>query len=704
MKISWKWLGQIIELKNIQFDELANKLTMAGFEIEATYELPEIQDKIIELKLTANRQDTSFLIGLAREISTLLNKPLKNYYYHIRSNDINETDKKISYHSLQDLKLNTIINIKNRNSPTWIQNHLKSYNIEATNLLNDIIEYINIKWGQDIEIFDLEKIGVKSISSHEIQIFNKGNISQIIDEKSNLDYTNPEVLQYKNTILSIIGIKSNHRLKCDLNTSSIIVCGTICQSKYINSITKKSSIKTEKSTKHQKKILRCDFLYAYEETIRLISTFAQGIVGKSYTYHNLPYKQTNILVNKKNINNILGPTKNYCNNFLSVKKILDTLDQLNFRSTYNDIKQIFTITIPEYRLHDIKRPIDVIEEIGRIYGFEKFYDTLPKTTNKGLISNERQIIKTIRRVLRDLGIHETIHYSLKKKKKPYQNNKKFIELYNPINKDQTILQSNIFTNLLAIQQYNINQKNFSIEAFEIGRIFIKDLIHQDCINTQKNQEDIHLACIMGKPNFSRPSWTDDPKELTWFHAKGILEEFFEKLQANVGWKKFTNSYKTEISQQVADLFNLKRTSIIYNPITKEHIGFFGQLDYLSEYYVEDYATYIFEIQLSALKRTIKHADHLHYKIKPYSLYPSVTRDISIKLNNDQNIEIIRQRILHQNNNLLESIEIFNEYKHNTSKRNISLRITYRAQNRTLDDKDLTQINEEIKYVLNHAKE
>nr|YP_010985897.1 phenylalanyl-tRNA synthetase subunit beta [Grateloupia asiatica]WOL36815.1 phenylalanyl-tRNA synthetase subunit beta [Grateloupia asiatica] len=704
MKVSWKWLSQIIDLSNIEFNELTEKLTMAGFEIEETYELIELQDKIIELKLTANRQDTSFLIGLAREISTLLNKPLKNYYSQIKPNRVNKTYNHISSRSLEDLKLNIIININNKHSPKWIQNYLKSYNIKTTHLLNDIIEYVNLKWGQDIEIFDAKKIGIQSISNDKIQISNTDDISQILDKKNHSYYPNPEIVKCNNTILSIIGIKSNDSIKCDLNTSSVIICGTICQSTYIQSIIKQLNIKTEKSTKHRKKILRCDFLYAYEETIRLISTFAQGIVGKSYTYHSVPYKQKNLLVSKQNIHHILGPIKNHSSEFLSVKKILNTLNQLNFMSTYNDMKQVFIITIPEYRIHDIKRPIDVIEEIGRIYGFKQFYDDLPEAISKGITSNKRQIIKTIRKILRDLGIHEVIHYSLKKKNKYYQNNTNLIELYNPLSEDQNVLQNSLFTNLLEIQQYNINQRNFSIEAFEIGHIFIKDQIHKDCINTQQNQENICVACIMGKPNFSRSSWTDKPKELSWFHAKGILEEFFEKLQATVEWKKFTNSDIAEINQKVANLFNLKKTSTIYNPRTKENIGFFGQLDYLNNYGIEYYPTYMFEIQLSALMRTINHIDHLNYRIKPYSSYPSITRDISIKLKSHENIDIIRQRILNQNNNLLESIEIFNEYKHNRDKRKISLRITYRAQDRTLGDTDVNKINEQIKYMLNQNKE
>nr|YP_010986096.1 phenylalanyl-tRNA synthetase subunit beta [Polyopes affinis]WOL37014.1 phenylalanyl-tRNA synthetase subunit beta [Polyopes affinis] len=695
MKVSWKWISQLADLNEIKLNELIEKLTLAGFEIEEVYELPEIKDTIIDLKLTANRQDASFLIGLAREINTILKKPLKYYIDNVQDNVINNisNNSNILYESLYDIKIDIITNIQNRTSPKWLQDYLKSYNIQRKDILNDIIEYNRIKWGQDIEIFDAKKIDIQPTSSKNLIIDSVGNINQILSHDSKQKSITPALLKYKNTILSIIGIKSNENLKCDFSTSSILVCSTICKPEYIKLISKKLNIKTDKINKHIKQILRCDFFNAYQETILLISTFTRGTIGKSYEYHRLYDIQKSITVKKNIIYSILGPINNKSKKFLSVHEILSILNQLNFQSKYNNIKQTFEVLVPKYRSYDIKRAIDVIEEIGRIYGFEKFNDTLPKIIAKGQTSNQTKTIKKIRKTLRDFGIHEIIHYSLNKQSKNKIDNINNLSLFNPLTKDQAILQGNLITNLVATQKYNINQKNFNIEGFEIGRVFIQN---EHSLNHKK--EEIYLSGIMGRSNFSKQSWSETPKKLGWFQAKGLLEDFFEKLEAVVKWRHIKDSETSIITKQLTKLLNQKRTSIIYNPKTNKEIGLFGQLNLKSNYNEKNnYATYIFEIRLVDLINTIQDISHVNYKIKVYSIYPSVTRDMSVTLSNNEQIEVICKKILDQNNSLIESIKIFNEYKHQNKKnsRKVGLRITYRAKDRTLNDVDLMKIDKEI---------
>ena len=163
MKISWKWLNEIIDISNISLDEITQKLILAGFEIESIQNRPEIQDRVIEISITTNRGDTSSLIGLAREINTLFN--LKNLYstsnYYInhknRSEEItieNNYICEMNTNAILNCQLNTIINLSKCLSPIWLINYLKAYDIKSQNTIQDIQDYIKIKWGQDIEIFD----------------------------------------------------------------------------------------------------------------------------------------------------------------------------------------------------------------------------------------------------------------------------------------------------------------------------------------------------------------------------------------------------------------------------------------------------------------------------------------------------------------------------------------------------------------------
>lgn len=696
MKFSFEWLKHIIDLQKITFNELIEKLILSGFEIETIENKLNIKDRTIDLSITTNRLDMNSIIGLAREINTIMNTSfLSDFYlsnkdnYKISSNNMFKISK-----SLFDIKINSITNIVNCLSPLWLKNYLIGCDIQPTDLLNDIKEYIQIKWGQDIEILDITKI------NQNITHYNYLNFKKVNSIKENFIYKNCfsqldyEILTYKNTILSIMGLESNKDFFCNSTTSSILVLGTICNPEYITNITQKLKIKTNKSIRHQKKILRCDFLNAYNETLALISTYGQGTIGVSQEYHriyNLPKK---IFIEQEYINNILGKTKKYKNKYLSVNETFQILKQLKFQPVYHNNYKKFQVTIPLYRSNDIVNKIDVIEEIGRIHGFNYFNDNLKIYNKKGYISPKQYFIKYIKQILRSYGLHEVAHYSLKNKS-PIQSFKN-LSLYNPLIEDQSELRGNILQNLITTKIFNIKQKNLQTEIFEIGKIFIKN-------TTEKKDyiENIHIAAILGNSNFSQNSWYKKAQPLSWFQAKGLLEELFEKLDAQILWKKIHLKDITTIDHNILKMFNLQRSAILCNLNTKEEIGLFGEIKSNIIQNNLDHSIYSFEININSLIKTINKKNHLQYKIKPYSLHPSVTRDLSIILNQQEDIESIKQNIINRNNSLLESIEIFNEYK-NIKKfktRNIGLRIIYRASNRSLNKIDLKNIDNDIDFLL-----
>jgi len=696
MKVSWKWLHEIVDLQDITLTEFTNKLTLAGFEVEQIYNKEDIEDTIIDIDITANRLDISSLVGIAREISIIFNRQLKentleyrNIHTDLQTSNSNlDNFDTIKY--ISDITINIITDIKNQESPKWLKNRLITYDISPCHVLSDIAQYIQIKWGQNIEIFDSHKIDLDIIQTSLFKIC-RNDTNHIINTNRIHNNELPYVLMYKKQNLSILGIKCNENLIADQFTSSIILSSHICNSQYLKQITKKLKLRNEKSIKQQ---TRSDFIYAYNEALDLIINLTKGNISQNYQYHKEPCHQCSIILHQENINAILGPINDIQQRYLSKQEIVNILDQLQFKNTYRN--HIFNITIPIHRQHDITREIDIIEEIGRIYGFNHFIDDLPQ---KFIQDNSAPVFlftKKIRNILRNLGLHEVIHYSLIKKQ---THNQEIISIINPLLEDQSQLRTFLLPNLIKTKQYNVKQKNLLNETFEIGKIF-KD----NQSKTYKLQEIIHIAAIISNTNYIRYNWSHKPQELTWFQAKGHLEEFLERLHANIVWKQY--NYISSQNDEFHKLFHPQRTAILYNHLTNEKIGVFGQLNLKSakKLQIND-LNYIFEMDLYSLMRSINPVSHLNYIIKPYSHYPSVTRDISLILRNNESTEFIKKQILNQNKDLIESIEILNEYKQkfvDDIKRHISFRIRYRAYNRTLNSIDIQQINNQIDELLNHT--
>lgn len=693
MKVSWKLLNQIIDLHDIEFATFTNKLTLAGFEVEQIDHKHKINDTIIDISITTNRSDVLSLIGLAREIGTLFNKELYNNAIKFESinDDINDNNKfkNISYiQSISDVNIDIIENITNKESPTWIQNYLIGYDIKPSNTIEDIKQYIYIKWGQNIEIFDLDIMKVQKIDYSLFNIDKSNNFENIIkinETNETIDNNLLYVLNYHHLPLSVLGIKSNKTFHPNKNTSSIVIFSHTCQPKYIQKINNFLKIKTEKSIKNA----RYDFTNAYNEAIQLIVNITQAHITKTYKKTAPFTKKKVIIINKKEIDTILGPINNPKKRYLSEQEILNTLKRLQFISSCKNNN--FRVTIPMYRADDITRSIDIIEEIARIYGFNYFIDYLPNKFNNKDKPAVSILIRKIRTVLRNMGLHEVIHYSLNNKKN-YNHNA--IKIYNPLLEDQSQLRINLLSNLISTKQYNIKQQNLLIEAFEIGKVFKYD---QFKMNKNHITENLHLAGILGNTNYIKNSWSDTSKELSWFQAKGNLEEFFEKINACIKWSSLdSNEYAKNSTYK---LFHPKRIAIIYDKKTSKKIGIFGQLDLkLAKQLQINNLTYIFEIDIYKLLKTIDTIYHLNYITKKYSHYPSVTRDISFILKKHNNAELIKEKIIGMNNSLIESIEFFNEYVETLKphiEHSICFRITYRAKDRTLNDQDIKKIDDEI---------
>nr|WOA02405.1 phenylalanine tRNA synthetase [Gloiopeltis furcata] len=699
MKFSWKWLKTLVNLENITLSSLITQLTLAGIEVENVEEKPEIQDITLTIHVTANRSDISCLIGVAREVATLFNLKLYNPVNKAHTeNEIMLTSLAMKSNSLLDMSVSKVKELNTHLSPHWLKCRLQGCGIASSNLYADITNYINIKWGQDFNIFDISEVKARSSSNDIITIDKSHNCSEFINSMDfcHLNNDKPvDILKYKNLVLSIIGIASNPLMFCSSKTSSIIVLGQICKLSYVQKVRKNKYNKTTQSEKQLKGISRRDFISAYNEAVGLLIEISNGKVEITQQYHSPKNCEDIIKISREQIVNILGPNnkrKSYTQLKLSKKIIYNLLKQLRFKPCYKN--NFFFITVPEYRKRDIKRSIDIVEEIGRVYGFEKFINNIPQYNKRGSFSRTNIVMKSVRLKLRSMGLHEIVSYSLQDR-----SNNHAVDLHNPLIQDQSKLRNSLIYNLLNAREYNLKQASLCLECFEIGRVF-----HRKA-NTVVEQ--INIAGLIGSPSFSRRSWSNKGESLSWFQAKGMLEELLETLKVEVMWKKHENNSYEKYNIKNSKIFHTHRIAIIANKEDQKQIGILGQIHskYNSSFGI-NHNVYIFEINLLHLIEAInkKSSQHLRYIFQPYSNYPSITRDISLKMGLHENAESIQEKILKTKNSLIESVEILSEYKHKNYNetqytRNLTLRIQYRASNRTLNDNDIKYIDSEIEQIL-----
>nr|YP_009391536.1 Phenylalanine-tRNA ligase beta subunit [Platysiphonia delicata]ARW59680.1 Phenylalanine-tRNA ligase beta subunit [Platysiphonia delicata] len=662
MKFAWKNLNYFINLKCLKLEETIKYLTLAGFEIDNIEKNTIIEDQVITLSNTTNRKEINSIFNLANEISIIFNLKLKIKTILSSKDKINLKQKK--YKKIKYIKFNIITNIENKSSPEWLKNYLFGCNKKVQFLLKDIEEYIKVKWGQKVLFFDLTKIKLNTVNYKLI--------------KSHRTFSENEMIDYnKERLFSITkyDILVNKKYVYDKNTSNIMLCYFVCNDDHniVESISMFNNI--------------------HYEIIKTISRLGKGIIQKSqYNINKFSEKRKKITIHKNYIKQILGPLNKSSRKLLSNQQIKISLNQMKFESIYSKNRKLFLIKVPHYRNHDLVRDIDIVEEIARIHGFSYFLDQLPEYKKRGKVSIKTSYVKKIRRTLQMIGFNEIMSCSLVNT----NNKKNTIKLYNPIAEDQKYLKNNLLKSIIQNHLTNIKQDFTKTEIFEIGRIFNID-------NDERYIENNHLGGLVNNNKFIQKDWSGKIEELNWFHAKNILEYFFKILNAHIKWHTSLNvNNKVDKEIQSTEKYYDKYNKVyICNNLSTEMIGLFGEINYEFFKTSTKKRTFIFEINIDKLIKTIYLKKHLKYIIKPYSVYPGVTRDISIEVKKNTPIEKIKKLIINKNSkiNFVESIKLISEYyQQQNNKRFLCFRITYRSISKTLNTEDLKSIDKNIKYL------
>ena len=686
MNISWEWLTELVDLSNIKPEDLAEKLTLAGFEVE-DISYNDCKGTILEISTTANRGDTLSMIGIAREIAAILDRPLIfskiKLPLTIRHQNIISNDYKHTY-SLRS----SITNIKVSHTPEWLKNRLRVSNIQPTNILEDIQNFIYLKWGQHIDFFDLDRldldsndtlcnslkissgIGKKPFLTKENQLIENNNLSEIIT------ITNNEKL------IALAGITTGAEYKPNHNTKNILLQISRFDSKTVNQASQILNLYTNNAYNHKKDLDTIDLLDIYRECIFLITNLCLGSIQDITYIHRNKYIYPYIKLPTQDIVSTLGLGFIKTNNNLtSIQSLASNIFKKLRFITWTHTHYL-NVETPRDRLKDISRGIDLIEEISRIYGFNKFTGVIPYYREYGIKRKQHHRINHIRSILRTTGLSEVIHSSLVEKK--------YMEpiVCNPVVKEYNSIRSSLLHNILSTHEYNLQQGNSSIEIFEIGRVFRN--------NNSLCKESIHLAGIIGKGENIRSEWQDNLRELNWFEAKGIMEEIFERLGAHVLWKPLDLS--VDLYKELKSYFSINGTSALYCQDTI--IGLFGLIK-SPEFKIStsDKKIYGFEILIDKIDYKLAKTNYF----KAYTKYPAITRDITMAIPTNISFQNILDEVNRIKNPLVESVDLLNLYTDTTQYANtkrLGFRVKYRSSSGTLTSETIENIESILKDTIN----
>ena len=694
MQISLKWINELINIEKIQLDELIEKLTLGGFEVEEILEV-EINNKkqlTLDISATANRSDSLSIQGISNEIATLLNKHPRILTY--TTNNLNWKQKIENLSRTVENKndcstfLSVIVeNLTDTRSPRWMKEKLISSSITPNDNLLDYQNYILLETGYPFSVYDFDKLSNHfNGSEFSLSISNSTNNQKFLasnDLKYQLD---DSILLIKANDLSIgiAGIIESKDFSYSKFTNSLLIEGSIFNASKIRQQSRTLGLRTDRSARYEKSLKNT---YLIDSLYRLISLFRinnPNLICKIHTVSQIEEQTSKFIsLRYQTINEILGPIKKINEiemDYISPKIVTSYLERLGFKFLYNEFELTWEVQIPHVRIEDITREIDLIEEIGRLHGFNNFLTTLPKIKT---IGNEDLSYKTRKKVsscFLNLGLNELIHYSVVN-----ETTKNTIQLINPLLSDCSNLRASLLPNLIKTVQDNLKQGNLTIEGFEYGHVFSGNI-------EKEFAEKEFVAGIFGG-NKTKLMRVENPKTFIWLEAKGKIEQLFKQLNLLIYWEN-------PLSPTNDTILHPYRSSEVYL-VNGEKVGKFGQLHpILANRLILPSEIYLFEFDLKVIQNQIQKNKLIIYK--EYALYPKIIKDLSFIIRQEIPFTKLQELLYLNGTQFLSEINLLDEYRGQSipdKHTSLCLQLIFQSNQKTLQNKEIENIITNLQLVL-----
>jgi phenylalanyl-tRNA synthetase beta chain len=639
-------------------------------------------DFVLEIGLTPNRADAMGHIGVARDLKAFLTFH-KNLDKQIRFPEIKkfESIQKITI----DLKVENekacprysgiaISNVKIGPSPAWLQNRLKAVGLSPINNVVDATNYVMRELGTPLHAFDLDKIG------HRIVVRSAKPNEEIttLDGVSRKLITDDLLITNGNEAHCIAGVFGGLTSGVSNETRSIFIESAYFDPTTIRKSAKHHALSTDASFRFERGVDPELTLVALHRVTSLILELTGGeIASEMVEFYPELFDKKEFELSVSYCNNIIGSN-------LSIDQIENILSNLDFEISRKD-DDILHVKVPLYRV-DVTRPIDAVEEILRIYGFNKV--AIPEKMNASVVAFPKPDLEKIQKLLAENlvghGFSEVMNNSLSASHWIQEHGKDIyrpennVNILNPLSTELDVMRQSLIFGLLNCVEYNQNRQSPDLKLFEFGKVYQK--LGEDYFENQRL-----ILVITGRKE--QESWNASKENFSFFSIKGILEGLLTRM----GLDGFYRDEKSQLSilEGALDCYVLKQK--------------IGQIGWVSKGLKKSFGikndVFVADLDWDALCAALQFAK-IQYKELPKTF--ATRRDFSLLIDEKVSFEEIRQIAVSCNKKILKKVHLFDVYegdKLEKGKKSYAVSFTFQDKDDTLKDEQIDAVMKAIRQQL-----
>ena len=627
---------------------------------------------LIDLSITPNRPDCLGVRGIARDLAASGFGKLKE----IKLKKLKSASKRKIKISLKKEKNQActvfgsclITNVKNTESPEWLKQKLISIGQKPISAIVDITNYMMFDNNRPLHVFDADKIEKELI----VRNSKKGEKFDALDNKIYTLDENMCVISDNKGPLALGGIMGGIRSGTQMDTKNVLIESAYFDPTVTRKTAKKLNIDSDAKFRFERGIDPQSIEEGLIRSASLIQEICGGEIGKVEIQKIKNFKTTEINFDQKLFEKIMGLK-------ISSSEVTNILNNLGFKIKKS--KKTLKLQAPSWR-PDISQPIDVVEELARIKGYDKIKTIEPeKVRLKPTLNKTQKLFHFLQRAVASKGYHEVVTWSFTDNKfnNLFKGNNKEIKIVNPISSDLGVLRNSIYSNLTMYLNKNIDRGYKDISLFEIGPVFIG-----------KNPGDqITVVCGISTGKKSRLSWIEKERDVDVFDVKrDVIQTLSE-----AGY----NPEKFVIDDETPNYYHPGKSGRIFLNAGKENVAaYFGELhpSIIKDIDMKTNVLTGFEIFLENLKQPKK---TLNDQKSKYSVsdFQKSERDFAFIIDKKVKAQDLIKIISNVDKNLIQSVKIFDLYEGDNipnDKKSIALNVTIQSSEKTLKDKDLENLN------------
>lgn len=628
------------------------------------YEALGMDDYILNFDITPNRADTLGMEGAAYEVGAIIDQKPKVEEKVVLKEDgpawTDSLDVKVDEKLAPKFYLRKLENVKIQDSPLWLQRRLWNAGIRPINNVVDVTNYIMLLTGQPMHAYDAKTF---ANGKFEVRLANKGEKLTLLNEKEvDLDPKDIIITDGKKPVM-MAGVMGGLDSEITSETTDVILESAIFDPTLVRKAALRHANRTEASSRYEKGVNWDVTEKAINMAALLLRNDADATVDEGILKATDQKREPVVVKTTASyLNKVLG-TK------LSVDEIVKIFDRLCFKVDVDGDN--LAVHVPNRRW-DISIPADLVEEVGRLYGYDNLESTqpvLPET--HGGYSEKEEMMRRMKAIVEGQGLMEAISYSLTSPEKAVRytkDPKELVEVKSPLNSSRSAMRENLMTGLVDAASYNFARKQTQLALFEQGRTYDHD--------GGKFNEHEHLAAIYSGNTFAE-NWQHLTQKVDFYFVKGQLTNLF-------------NAIGIDPEKVVYEAKGIKgmhptRTAGIY--IDKQYVGMIGMIAHavtIADKALRGSELYGYEIDLDTIIPMLTKG----VTAVPAPKFPAIQRDLSLLVDKPVTNQEIENVIKSNAGKYLTELKVIDVYAGahiDVGKKSIAYNLTFLNRKDTLTD-------------------